>query len=145
MDKVQFKTGVKRILINDGPDFLEFNPLDTLFVDRFYAVYNEFNQKEAEFTKQAKAIDKRNDDVDANGVPANIQETIDFVKEVCTYMRGRIDYLFGNGTSQKLFGDVLSMEVISDFLTAITPFVQTARSDKLAKYAGKKTKVMKQL
>ena len=60
-------------------------------------------------------------------------------------MRGRIDYLFGNGTSQKLFGDVLSMEIISDFLTAIAPFVQTARSDKLAKYASKKTKVMKQL
>ncbi len=127
----------KRVLINDGPDFIEFSPGDVGFAERFYAVYRDFEAKQAEYERKSKELDSHMSELDANGLPANLPEGLAFLREACEYLRGRIDYLFGEGTSQKLFGDVLSLELIGQFFDGITPFVQAARSEKLAAYANR--------
>jgi len=36
MDNLRIDTGIKKILINDGPEFIEFNPSDVIFAEKFY-------------------------------------------------------------------------------------------------------------
>jgi hypothetical protein len=143
-DKINI-TRAKRILINDGPEILEFFPGDVGFAERFYEIYKEFNTKQADYERRSKDLDAHKNELDANGLPANIEQGLAFLHETCEYMRGRVDYLFGAGTSQKVFGDTLSLEMIGEFFEAIIPFIQIARTDKMAKYTNKKLagKVMK--
>ena len=145
MDSLRIDTGVKRIAINDDPSrVIEFNPNDLLFAEKFYALVGEFGQKQKEYQKRSAEIEA-NKEVDENGVPANTGDGLALMREVCTYMRGKIDYLFGEGTSEKAFGDTMSLYVFEQFFTGVTPFIQSARQDKVARYLNERNagRVMK--
>ncbi len=133
MDNLKINTGLKRILINDGPDYIEFDPEDVLFIEKFYQLIHEFELKKDEFTIKAANLDS-NKELDANGLPSNIGEGLSFLKEICQYLRDRIDYVFGAGTSQKVFGDSLSLSSLGQFFEGVTPFIQLKRAEKLQKY-----------
>lgn len=133
MDSIKIDTGVKRVQINDGPEYLEFNPEDILFAEKFYQLITDFQVKQVEYQKRATAIDANKELV--NGIPANVPEGLAMMREVCEFMRERIDLLFGKGTSQKVFGDTLSIAMYGSFFTQIAPFIQNARAAKLAQYA----------
>jgi hypothetical protein len=65
------------------------------------------------------------------------------MKEICTTMRKNIDQLFGEDTSQMMFGDSLSWIAISDFFQGIVPFIKKTRTEKISKYTSlPKKKVM---
>lgn len=137
VDSIKIDSGVKRIAINEDPErVLEINPGDVAFAERFYDLIQDFEAKQADYEKRAEQIDAVQE-VNENGVPENIQERLGFLREICTYMREKIDYLFGDGTSQKIFGDALSLEMIGQFFQGLTPFVEQARAEKLAMYRSK--------
>ena len=138
MDSIKIDSGIKRVLINDGPEVLEFNPSDVLFVEKFYAVVNEFDAKLANFSARADELDE-DKTVDENGLPANVAARIAFLRDVCSFANGRIDFLFGEGTAQKLFNGVESLDMIEQFFNGLTPFVQRTREAKVAKYSAKKS------
>jgi len=144
MDKLTID-GVKRIAINDDSDrVIEFNPSDILFAERFYHIYQEFEQKQDEYLKRSEELDAQGNDLDEHGMPANTGERLEFMKEVCGFVRGKIDHLFGEGASQKAFGDALSMDMIAQFFEGITPYVEKARTNKITKYTSSQDrKVMK--
>lgn len=140
MDSIRIGSGVKRIAINNDPSrIIEFDPGDVLFAERFYQLVQDFEAKQAEYMARAEEID-RVQEVDEDDVPVNIRDRLDFLREVCTYMREKIDFLFGSGASQAAFGDALSLEMIGEFFEGLTPFVEKARAEKLAKYSGSKSK-----
>jgi hypothetical protein len=147
MDSIQINTGEKRIAINSDPDrIIAFNPADVSFAERFYDLIKEFEGKLDEYQKRSEEIEA-NQEVDDNGIPVNLEARISFLREACTYIRGRIDHLFGQGTSQKAFGDTLTLDMFTQFFEGITPFIQSVRSEKVARYtapSGKKSgRVMK--
>lgn len=145
MDSIKINTGVKRIAVNDDPErVIVFNPTDVNFAERFYALMRDFEQKQGDYQRRAEQIDKVTA-VDPDGLPVNLPERIAFMREVCEYIHQQIDLLFGAGTSQKVFEGVLDIEVIGQFFAGITPFVETARSEKMAKYSKPKVgrRVMK--
>jgi hypothetical protein len=139
MDSIRIDSGIKKILINDGPDILEFNPSDVLFVEKFYEIVNEFDAKLADYEKRAQELDD-DKSVDANGLPMNISARIDFLHDVCGFAHARIDFVFGEGTSVRLFHGVESLDMIEQFFTGLAPFVKHAREDKLNKYRNTKGK-----
>ena len=69
----------------------------------------------------------------------NTQETLDFVVEVCNFLREQIDKVFGAGTSQTVFGETQSLEMFEQFFTGITPFIKSSRTEKVTKYTRKKS------
>jgi hypothetical protein len=141
MDSIRIDTGIKRIAINDDPDrVIVFNPSDILFAEKFYKLVAEFEQKLGEYQQRAAALDDA--ETDSNGLPVNMQARIDILRESCEYVRGRVDYLFGDGTSQKVFGDALSLDVFTQFFDGITPFIQSVRSEKIARYAATKKRAL---
>ena len=136
MESLKLNTGVKRVLINDGPDVLEFNPSDISFVERFYQMITEYKARMKEFEQRANEIEKK-DTVDEDGVPLNISERIKFVRELCQFCYSRIDQAFGEGTSQKVFQGVENLEVVEQFFSGLLPMIQDSRKESLAKYSSK--------
>jgi hypothetical protein len=112
---------------------LKFNPGNVGFVDRFYNLIGEFEVKEKEFQKRSRELDQNNEP-GAYGIPKNTGEGLKLLNEICIYMREKIDYVFGEGTSQMVFGDYNNPNMFAQFFDGITPYIQKARNDKLAKY-----------
>jgi hypothetical protein len=139
MDSLQIQTGEKRIAINgDESRVIVFNPSDTLFAERFYKLIGEFENRLTEY--QQRGIELEADSTpNGNGMPANMGARLELIKEACEYSRESIDKVFGEGTSQIVFGDVLSLDAIQQFFSGITPFIQTTRAEKIAPYLVKKS------
>ena len=137
MDSLRIDDGVKRIAINDDPGrVIAFNPTDVTFAEKFYNLIGEFEIKLKEYQRMSDDLEKT-DAKDDNGLPVNMDARLALLREVCGYIRGRIDYLFGVGTSQIAFGDVMAMEVFEQFFQGITPFFQRVRSAKIEQYSSK--------
>lgn len=134
MDSLKIDSGEIRLSVNDDPSrVIAFNPDDTLFAEKFYKIVGEFESKMKEYKTRAGEID-RDVSLDNNGIPANVQDRISLLHEICAFVRERIDYVFGDGTSQTAFGDALNLGMFVQFFSGITPFIQSARSEKIAKY-----------
>ncbi len=136
MDSLDLKTNSKKIAITrDGEQtgVLTFDPSDVIFAEKFYNLIAEFQAKVKEIEPRAKSLDE-NTAIDTNNLPVNFGERIALLREVCEYIRGRIDHLFGMGTSQAAFGDVYDTELIVQFFEGLKPFFQSARTAKIEKY-----------
>ena len=46
MDNIQIDIGTKKVHINSGPEFIEFNPSDVTFAEKFYQLVKDFNAKQ---------------------------------------------------------------------------------------------------
>ncbi|ADY54713.1 hypothetical protein Sgly_0347 [Syntrophobotulus glycolicus DSM 8271] len=126
---------------------LAFNPNDMAFVDRFYGLIGDFEAKEKEYQEKALALEE-NTETDSYGIPKNMKERLALLKDICGFLRGRIDYVFGDGVSQKVFGDANTLDMFEQFFDGIAPFIQQARVGKVEKYTGNRAqrraaKVMK--
>lgn len=138
MESLRIDTGVKRVMINDDPNrVIVFNPSDVAFAERFYGLMREFGEKRHEYDRRANALGEV-DGMDAAGLPENMGDYLALLREICEYLHGQIDFLFGAGTSLKVFEGALSLDAIQQFLEGITPFVQAARSEKMTHYLNNK-------
>ena len=133
MDTIRTDTSIITLQINDGPEVIAFDPSETLFAEKFYRLMRDLTTKEVEFRARAEAIDAKTE-LEEDGLPASLPETLAFMREACQFFRDEIDKLFGEGSSQKLFGDRYSLPAIGSFFTGITPYIKTARDERIAKY-----------
>ena len=134
-DSIRIDTGVKRIMINDDPNrVIIFNPKDVIFAEKFYAMIAEFRGKQNDFIARAEALDAV-EETDEFGLPINTGERIQLVREVCEWTRAKIDDVFGEGTSQRAFGDAISIPMFTQFFEGITPFIEEERSGQVQKYS----------
>ena len=133
-DTIVIDTGEKRIAVNGDPEkVIVFNPTDVVFVERFYQLMGQAEQKAEEYKVRARVLEAVKDR-DANGLPLNIKERLDLLRDSCGYMRTQIDDVFGAGTSQKAFGDAMTLNMFEQFFDGIKPFFQKARVSKIAEY-----------
>lgn len=133
---IQIKTSTVRLLVNDDPSrVIEFNPEDIAFIDAFYGLIQEFDAKMNEF-KQRELVIRKNKAVDKFGIPLSTKEEIKLTKDLCAYLREKIDALFGDGTSDAAFGRSNTPDMFVQFFNGITPFIKTAREKKVAKYTA---------
>jgi hypothetical protein len=128
MHNLTIDTGAKYISINDDPNrVISFNPFDVGFAERFYTLVKDFEIKQKEFATRAEML----------AGETNLAGSITLMRDACEYMRGQLDSLFGAGTSQTVFGDVLSLDAFAQFFEGITPFIRAARDEKIARYTVK--------
>lgn len=141
MDSLQISTGEKHIeIVRDGAvtGVLTFNPNDALTAEKFYKVIEKLNAKEKELQALSKGIDSRATK-DANGIPVNAQEIIDFAKQAHAALCEEYDYLFGAGTAKMIFGDFVPVnadgfQVHEQFIRGFAPHFEKARAEKINKY-----------
>jgi hypothetical protein len=134
---LSIETGLIRLAINgDETRVISFNPSDALFAEKFYKMLGTLQERFANYRKQAEAVEAKKE-ADSNGIPLNTGERIELMKEVCIFAREQIDELFGNGASQTVFEDALSIEAIIQFFEGVRPYMQKARAEKVARYTNK--------
>lgn len=131
------KSSVIRLTINEGPDFIEFDPDDTLFMEGFYNLIEEFTRKQEQYQT---VLDVKQDQTNEVGLPLHARESIQALKEICEFTHVQVDLMLGAGSSKKLFGERLSFSPIQQFFEGITPYIRSARSKKLDKYMPPKTR-----
>lgn len=132
MDTLNTKSGIIELAINGDPEnVISFDPTDALFAEKFYRMSSEFTKSMNDFQNKARNFQNTKDE---NGIPLDVLDRITLVKDLCLYVRGKIDELFGAGTSQKVFGDSLNFESIAQFFDGILPYFKAARNAKMKKY-----------
>jgi hypothetical protein len=139
-DTLNLNTGTVRLKITDnrdGPErYIEFNPNDIIFAEKIYALERKFLEKQQSMEARANELDAV-EEKDEFGLPVNTKERLAFVREISDWLREQIDDLFGEGTSQMVFGDLHSLEVYEQFFSGIQPYFQKARSEKVDQYRKK--------
>lgn len=136
MQSLHINTGEIRLCVNDDPDrVIAFNPTDISFAERFYNLLGEFEEKEKEYRQKAEEL-QANTELDKMGLPKNFRGSIALLRDTSGFLRDKIDDVFGDGTSQSVFGTANTLDMFEQFFTGITPFVQSAREQKISKHTG---------
>ena len=136
-ESITINTGVIQLLINGGPTFIEFNPDDVIFAEKFYKLMQNFKVKKDEYKKRADLLEiqaKKNAHAKGEEPTANISENIELIRDMCDFTASEIDALFGEGTCQKVFNGTKSLPAYEQFFTGITPYIKSSREAKIHKY-----------
>ena len=134
LPSLKIDSGLIRLAINDDPGrVIAFNPKDVIFAEKFYNLIKKFEIRQAEFEAKAKELDAK-DEVDSFGILVNTGERLAFLKDICQFVRDEIDGVFGEGTSQTVFGDAIGLDMFGQFFDGISPYIENARGEKVAKY-----------
>jgi hypothetical protein len=139
---MKITTGLVTIPVErDGTDVgsIAFNPNDFNFADKFYKLYDNFKGLYNDFEIKASNVEK-NTEVDEYGVPLNTIDTIQISKDLCHQMYCQINDVFGENTSDIVFGGAYNPDLIEVFFNEIAPFVENAREEKTAKYLNREQK-----
>lgn len=126
---------------NDENRVIEFNPEDVSFVEEFYNLIQEFDDKIENYKGKDLALSK-DKTVDKYGIPKSTKKRIELRRDLCEYLRHKIDLIFGEGTSNVAFGKANNIDMFTQFFNGIIPFVEVARDKKTAKYLEDKGDVM---
>ena len=125
MDSLRIDSGIKELSINDDPDrIIRFNPNDVLFREKFQALSNDFQKELSSFQDKMDALTDNN-------------KKLELEKEACLYIREKIDYLFGEGTSQIVFQDEMDVDLFWQFFDGLAPYIKTAIDQRVKKYTPK--------
>lgn len=117
----------------DASKLVRFNPGDVAFAERFYALTRDFQKKLVEYETRYRVLDKETK-VDADHLPVNMDKRIGLMRDICEYIKSRIDSVFGDGTSQAVFGDALTLEMFDQFFEGVSPYFDSARERVTKKY-----------
>lgn len=141
--KLKSLENVVRLTINDDPEReVIFNPYDVGFVDRFFSMLDDVENKQAEYEQKLEDI-RKDKSPSSYGIPRALKEEVKLSAEICRYMREQVDFVFGEGTSQTVFGDVNTVEMFGEFFAGIAPRVSAARSKATKKYTAPKDGALK--
>ena len=146
MNSIRIEDGSVRLCVNeDEGRQIVFNPNDLRFMDRLYEMFRYFDGVQSEYQRRMDEIAK-DETVDGFGIPSGMKARLTLLQEVCEDMKQRIDSLFGEGTSQAAFGELMTLDMFEQFFDGITPYVEkasTARVERYTKPAKRKKAVMR--
>lgn len=143
MNSLKIDSGVKSFCINDDPSrVIRFNPSDVYFAERFYELVQEFK---GDGKREGMDARFKRESEKADSLPEGEKEpfTFNLLREMDTYFREKLDYAFGEGTSEAAFGNVNIVSrtdngqtVLENFLDAVSPVIAEARSRQLQKHTA---------
>lgn len=117
MEKLRVeKDNVYKIEVNDKGEYIEFDLLDIELPIKL------INASE-ELEKQKAIHEQKIDDLMASNLEPkeSMLKQYEIDKEFCKTMRGVIDGLFGEGSSQKIFGEANRLGMFNDFFAQLEP------------------------
>lgn len=111
---------------NNERGVFTFNPNDIVTANKFFSLMQEIDTKQEEFTQKELQIK----DEDTKG-------KLDLVCEVIDYFEDKIDEIFGDGTSNLLFGNNKTIDMFNDFFDGIAPYYEKVSKQRMDKYTKK--------
>lgn len=137
MEKLRVeKENVYKIEVNDKGEYIEFDLLDIELPIKLINASEELEKQKTIHEQKVEELKKENLESKENMLK---QYEID--KEFCQTMRNVLDNLFGEGASQKIFGDTNRITMFNDFFTQLEPHldkiiidVEQIKKDLIEKY-----------
>lgn len=125
--------GIKLAVNGDMSKIISFNPDDIGFAERFYNLFSKLDEYQKKYTDKVAQLEE-NGELDEHGLPKNTADRFRTEREMFADLRSEFDIVFGAGTCEKAFGEMNTFDMFSEFLTAITPYVEKSRKSKISKY-----------
>ena len=135
---MEIKSGISIPVERNGKHVgdLCFDPSDVVFAEKIYDLIGSLGKTQAEYEAKAASLEA-DTRTDSFGLPVNARDRLRFLREACEDMHGKIDTVFGDGTSAMVFGSALSLEAIGMFFEGLAPYMESARADKVGKYLNR--------
>ena len=127
MDSLRIDNGTKKIEVNDAGEYIEFSVVDSGFFRAFFGLLQWFDEQENR--KEIKEMEEQSDKVisdDGSKINYNAANSvIDTHDKISQEACEKIDNIFGDEASRKIFGSVIpDMYMIADFFEQITPLIE---------------------
>lgn len=120
MEKLTRNRGnVIKVEVNDEGEFIAINLADAEFPHRFYALYQNVENRLKEFEQKNASVDKD-----------STTEQLEYVRKLNQGNKEDIDNLFGEGTCDKVFGVVPDIYAVIDFFEEILPIIEKATKER---------------
>lgn len=137
MEKLRVeKENVYKIEVNDKGEYIEFDLLDIELPIKLINASEELEKQKAIHEQKVEELKKEN-----LKPKENMLKQYEIDKEFCQTMRNVLDNLFGEGASQKIFGDTNRITMFNDFFTQLEPHldkiiinVEQVKKDLIEKY-----------
>lgn len=128
-------TGVSIPVNRDGKEVgvLHFNPNDVAFSEKVYDLIGELDTADREYHQKAIALEA-DTALDDYGLPKNQRERLALLRNICETMHAKINEVFGDGTSELVFGGALDLDAIWQFFDGIAPEMGEAQQERIKKY-----------
>lgn len=139
MSCIRVNNGAKKIEVNDNGDYIVLNFGDHSFPERFFSMTDRVQDLAAEAEHREKAIREEHPDGSLELVRALTGLDLEVHRQISV----EVDGLFGAGTCQKVFGDIVpGIELYDDFFTQLLPYFQQfgeERARRMSKYSAERT------
>lgn len=141
MAGIRVNTGVKRIEVNDNGDFITMSLNDNDFLSRFFSLYENVQKMAEESSAREREIQEQyKGSEDKLGLA---KASYDLYTQCGKDMMGEVDALFGDGTCNKVFGDITpTFDLYIEFFEQLTPYLQEFAREKIqrmSKYSAART------
>ena len=134
LQSIKIDDGLIRLAINeDEGKIISFNPEDTSFADRFYALSKKIHEYEQRHTDLFADTE-----MDEIGLPKNSEERISLFTEANAYMYEQVNLMFGDNAAESVFGDTVTFSKFAQLVSGVTPYFSKARKAKTSKYTSPK-------
>ncbi|MEN6482582.1 MAG: hypothetical protein ABFD29_10475 [Anaerolineaceae bacterium] len=143
METFDTKSNIQIVLDGDSSRVISFNPRDVMLRNRITQFMLNLQAKRTEIAERAQAIEAVTEK-DEDGIPINIKDALSFNTETSEYFISQLDDIFGDGTSEKLFGPrAFDIELMLSFMTFIMDKINIVSKDKLETKLGRPLKQTK--
>lgn len=127
------------IAIDGDPDrVIRINPDDVHLRARLFELARTAAQKEKEVQQKAADIEAMTGE-DENGLPKQAEASVALMIDYANFMMSKIDEVFGDGTSKKVFADGFDFDTAVKFLDFMMDKLGGASSKKIEERLNKKS------
>jgi len=130
MENINISCGAVELTIdNDPARVIRFYPTDVAFAEGFFSLASEFQRKQKEIQQKINDI-RASDKTEFE----KSLEAVQLEREAFNVMRQGIDNTFGAGTSDTVFGQRNTIDMVARFFNGVTPYVRKARQAEIERY-----------
>lgn len=124
MDKIRIgKDNVYQIEVNDNGDCIDIDLLDIELPVKFVNASKTLKRETKIYNEKVEVLEKQYKD----NIKMYLYKRIDLDRSYCKKMREMIDNLFGEGTSQKVFGDKNRIGMFDEFFEKLLPILDNVQ------------------
>ena len=130
MENLNIDGGAVSLTIDgDKNRIIRFYPTDLSFVEGFYDLASTFDAMRADVEKREREI--MHSEVSRK---ERNEAAVALRREVFETMRDGIDRVFGEGTSQTVFGNHDNLTMAARFFRGVAPYIHAARLREIERY-----------
>lgn len=130
MENINISCGAVELTIdNDPARVIRFYPTDVAFAEGFFSLASEFQRKQKEIQQKINDI-RASDKTEFE----KSLEAVQLEREAFNVMRQGIDNTFGAGTSDTVFGQRNTIDMVARFFNGVIPYVRKARQAEIERY-----------